>query len=153
MPTIHDPGNWTGHCVALKGSVTQSVKVNAVIVMECDHTDMMSNHQQSLNTSHFQDILAGLHNGRGRDSEGLNDLLRFAGPGDAGHRQLLDDGVPDRGEAGQDGVPQSSLRIVILHRHHSTSTGRTVVLHGGPVQRFDGERIHHTDGDSLSRLR
>ena len=119
--------------------------------MECDHNDWMSNHHKSLNTSHFKDILAGLYNGRGGDSEGLNDLLRFARPGDASHRQLLDDGVPDRGEAGQDGVTQSSLRIVILHRHNSTSTGRAIVLHCCPVQRFDGERIHHPDGDSLSR--
>ena len=63
--------------------------------------------------------------------------------------ELLDDVVPESGETGQDGVPQSSLRIVILHGHNSPTTGRAVILDGRPIQRFDGERIQDPDVDSL----
>ena len=42
------------------------------------------------------------------------------------------------------------LRVVILHGDDPPTAGGGVVLHGGDVERLDGEGVHHTDVYSLT---
>ena len=42
------------------------------------------------------------------------------------------------------------LRVVILHGDDPPTAGGGVVLHGGDVERLDGEGVHHTDVYTLT---